>query len=168
MQEGRRVNIEQIFRANYRKLCLYATHIVQDIDVAEDIVMDQFLKLAEKTDAGEAILSPKSYLYQMVRNASLDHLNKNIPIDTTDELTDLPDEEDISEERLERESKLWAQVDALPPACRKILLMSKCKDMKYREIADALGISVKTVETQIGKAYAILRGKAKEIYLFFF
>ncbi len=161
-------NIEKLFRAHYRALCLYALHILGDIDTAEDIVMEQFVKLAESKYKTNNLLSPKSYLYQMTRNASIDYIKRHIQANTTEELPEILDTCTESQERCEREARLWEQIDTLPPSCRKILLMSKRDGMKYREIADALNISIKTVEAQMGKAYATLRGKAKEIYTFFF
>ena len=85
------------------------------------------------------------------------------------EIPDVIDDNiDDIREICEREARLWKQIDKLPPACKNILLMCKRDNMKYQEIADKLGISVKTVEAQIGKAYSILRNKAKEIYMYLF
>lgn len=168
MDTSRAEDVEGLFRFHYRKLCLYATHIVGDVDAAEDIVMEQFVKLAERSERQTAVQFPKSYLYQMVRNASLDAVRTSSVVLAADVEDDLPDDEDELEERLGREARLWMQIDRLPPACRRILLMSKQKDMSYKEIAASLGISIKTVEAQIGKAYKTLRGKAHEIYLMLF
>lgn len=63
--------LEHLFKSNYKALCLYATHIVGDIDTAEDIVMDCFLMLAEQPERDERILSMKNYIYRMVRNACI-------------------------------------------------------------------------------------------------
>lgn len=162
-------DIEKLFRNHYRRLCLYSTHIVKDVDVAEDIVMDQFLKMSElMSNMPNTILNPKSYLYRMTQTASIDYVTHTLHTAKPADVMDLPDDTNGVEERLERESRLWAQIDTLPPACRRILLMSKCRDMKYKDIAVTLGISVKTVEAQMAKAYSILRGKAKEIYMMFF
>ena len=59
-------------------------------------------------------------------------------------------------------------IDALPTERRNIFLMAKQQGMKYKEIAEQLDISVKTVEGQMGKALKTLRDKAIKIYLFFF
>lgn len=159
---------EDLFRAHYQKLCLYALHFVGDVDAAEDIVMEQFVKLVERNNLASMIVSPKSYLYQMVRNASLDFLRKNSTVILGEALPDLPDDADELEAQLGREARLWQQIEALPPACRRILLMNKRDGLAYKEIAEALGLSIKTVEAQIGKAYKTLRGKVHEIYLMLF
>ena len=73
MTNCRTNDIEELFRQHYRALCLYATHIVGSTEVAEDVVMDCFVKLYDRQERGEQILSPKGYLYQMTRTASLDY-----------------------------------------------------------------------------------------------
>lgn len=172
-------DIEALFRAHYRALCLYALHYVDDLAVAEDVVMDSFVRLYERS-ATEAspVLCTKSYLYQMVRNASIDYLRRKaaegapdaaLPLDAVPDVADTTHEEQqLLQERSDREARLWKAIDALPQACRNILLLSKRDGLKNREIADVLGLSVKTVEAQLTKAYASLRGKAREIYMLLF
>lgn len=178
-------DIEPLFRAHYRALCLFALHYVGDVAAAEDVVMDCFVRLVERTAlpisggaTGEAELCTKSYLYQMVRNASIDHLRRrasqavaeaSLPLDAGIDVADTTaEEEQLLQERSEREARLWSAIDRLPKACRNVLLLSKRDGLKNREIAEALGISLKTVEAQLTKAYATLRGKAREIYMMFF
>lgn len=174
-------DIETLFRAHYRALCLYALHYVGDLATAEDLVMDSFVRLFERsseTGPQPPIIYTKSYLFQMVRNASIDHLrhlsadgtpDSALPLDALADVPDpTPDEEQALQERSAREARLWAAIDRLPHACRNILLLSKRDGLKNREIAEALGLSLKTVEAQLTKAYATLRGKAHEIYLLLF
>lgn len=161
-------SIEKLFRKHYDSLCLYATHYVGDIDVAEDIVMDCFLKFSAQLTREEKIISEKSYLYQMVRNQSIEYNRKTQNINTTDSLPDIDDDVQELIERSEREARLWKAIDTLPDGCRNVFLLSKRDGLKNREIAEELNISIKTVEAQISKAYRVLRGKAKEIYLLFF
>lgn len=171
-------DIEQLFRAHYRALCLYATHYVDDVATAEDIVMDCFVRLYERWAAEGPVLCTKSYMYQMVRNASVDHLRRKsvetspeaaLPLETVGDVADASADNDlVLQEQSEREARLWNAIDRLPGACRNVLLLSKRDGLKNREIAEALGISVKTVEAQLTKAYATLRGKAREIYMMLF
>jgi RNA polymerase sigma-70 factor (ECF subfamily) len=59
------------------------------------------------------------------------------------------------------ESELGRKIDQaihrLPEKCRIVFLMSRAEEMSYAEIAANLGISIKTVENQIGKALKLLR-----------
>lgn len=160
--------IERLFKEYWDALCMFSLHYVGDMEMAEDVVMDCFVKLSEKIDQGGDILTPKHYLYQMVKNRSLD---KAMHIGNTVQLTEtirISEDLDIIEERSEREARLWKVIDSLPPVQRKVLLLSKRDGMHNEEISQTLGISVRTVEAHLYKAYKTLRGKAKEIYLMIF
>ncbi len=162
------MNIEQLFRQYYRPLCVYAVHFLDDVDTAEDVVMDCFVRFAEKTDNGEEFAAPKSYLYSMTRNACLDHIRRNPFRNTTTadaELLNLNTDDNELQERSEREARLWAEIDSLPDMCRRVFLMSKRDGKRNSDIANTLGISIKTVEAHMHKAYTTLRGRAKAIYL---
>lgn len=163
-----RKEIERLFKNNWDPLCMFSLHFVGDMDTAEDVVMDCFLKLSERIGHGEDILTPKHYLYQMVRNGSLDkakYLGQTVQLTEASRTSE--DFDDVSE-RSVREARLWKAIDNLPPVRREVLLMSKRDGMHNDEISQILGISVKTVEAHLYKAYKTLRGKAKEIYLLIF
>lgn len=157
-------NIEYMFKQYYRPLCLYATHFLSDIDTAEDIVMDCFVKYTEHLNKGKNIKTPKSYLYQMVRNGCIDQLRNPNFTENAETVPDYPDDEETCFDQYEREARLWSEIDKLPPTCRTVFLMSKRDGIKYESIAESLNISVKTVEAHISKAYTVLRGKVKVIY----
>lgn len=163
-----RNKIERLFKNNWDALCMFSLHFVGDMGTAEDVVMDCFLKLSERIEHGDEILTPKHYLYQMVRNGSLDkarHVGQTVQLTETSRTSE--DLDDVSE-RSVREARLWTAIDSLPPVRREVLLMSKRDGMHNDEISQTLGISVKTVEAHLYKAYKTLRGKAKEIYLLVF
>lgn len=162
--------LEELFKENYDALCMFSMHYVEGFEAAEDIVMDSFSKLYEKVSAGEKIVSPKLYLYQMTKNASIDYIRKKKDSNRV-ELESVcleTDDWDETVDRSEREARLWREIDRLPPVRKKVLLMSKRDGMKHEEIAKVLGISVKTVESHIYKAYNALRAKAKNIYAMLF
>ena len=143
--------IDLIFQQYYRPLCLYATHYLHDIDEAEDVVQDCFVKLISRSIMPENI---KAFLYTSVRNASIDRLRRQSPIDTEISPTDLcvVISDDQAQESSFREAELWTAIELLPERCREIFLMSKRDGMTYREIAEELNLSEKTVEHQISKA----------------
>lgn len=170
--------IERLFKDNWDALCMFSLHYVGDMDTAEDIVMDCFLKLSVRIGQGEGltpdpypketVANPKQYLYQMVRNESLDkasHVSETIQLSETTKASD--DIDDVAE-RSEREVRLWKAIDSLPPIRREVLLMSKRDRLKHEDIAAHLGISIKTVESHLYKAYKSLRSKAREIYTMIF
>lgn len=164
------INIDDLFRYNYRPLCLYALHYLQDVDLSEDIVQESYTALWEKLQEGVHVLNRKSYLYMMVRNRCLDHLRKKgvpteylKPYDTYGIIDD-----DDAQERSQTEARLWTAIDSLPEKCREVFIMSKRDGLKYEEIADELGLSVNTVRNQISKALKVLKEGIHKIYMFFF
>jgi RNA polymerase sigma-70 factor (ECF subfamily) len=160
------INIEDLFKFNYRPLCLYALHYLQDTEVAEDIVQECFTSLWEKSVQGFSIANRRAYLYMTVRNRCLDYLRKKRlpteslkPYDTYEIIDD-----DDAQERARMEANLWTAIDSLPEKCRQVFLMSKRDGLKYEEIAEELGLSVNTVRNQISKALNTLKDGAKKIY----
>lgn len=168
MNSNINISIETLFRAYYGQLCMYCVHYVHDVSVAEDIVMDCFLKLDEALNEGKDVASLKNYIFSMCRNKSIDIMQRGHIFCGSDDMPDFVDDDDGLIEQCAREARLWNALNSLPPACRNVFLMSKRDGMKYKDIAVTLGISVKTVEAQITKAYKILRGKTNDIYNFLF
>ena len=167
--------IDMVFQQYYRPLCLYALHYLHDLDEAEDVVQDCFVRLLESDKyerlcllsvASQSLTNQlKSFLYASVRNACIDRLRCKNPILQDVSPSDLQglitDEQAVDSSS--REAELWTAIEQLPNRCREIFLMSKRDGMTYREIAEELGLSEKTVEHQISKALKILRGRKEEL-----
>ena len=160
--------LEKYFRWMYRPLCLYALNITESYEDSEDIVQQIFVELLEKAVVGSLeVGNMKGYLYTVVRNRAVKYVKKDqekVSVESAMYLTD----ENILSISVEEEALVWNWIDALPTERRNIFLMAKQQGMKYKEIAEQLDISVKTVEGQMGKALKALRDKAIKIYLFFF
>lgn len=159
---------EYHFRCLYRPLSMYALRYTEDLDDAEDIVQQAFSDVWEKLTGGTSIQNLKAYMYQTVRNRSLT-LISNRHEHRESEWTE--PEEQTEEERIirsERDARLWTAIDQLPTERKKVFLLSKRDGLTYQEIADELGISIKTVEHQISKALKTLRETATKVYIFFF
>ena len=164
------INFNDLFRYNYRPLCLYALHYIQDVDLAEDIVQESYTALWEKLQDGAQVLNRKSYLYMMVRNRCLDHIRKKTipteslkPYDTYGII-----EDDDAQERSQTEARIWTAIDNLPEKCLEVFIMCKRDGQKYEEIAEELGLSVNTVRNQISKALKVLKEGIHKVYMFFF
>ena len=160
--------LEKYFQWMYRPLCLYALNITESYEDSEDIVQQIFVELLEKAVVGSLeVGNMKGYLYTVVRNRAVKYVKKDqekVSVESAMYLTD----ENILSIPVEEEALVWNWIDALPTERRNIFLMAKQQGMKYKEIAEQLDISVKTVEGQMGKALKTLRDKAIKIYLFFF
>ena len=142
------------FKTLYLPLGMYAMRLTDDADVAEDLVQDSFIKAWNAIDCGDDIGSLKSYLYRVVRNECISYLRRqkgNIDI------ADIPDISDEAVDTSERDARLWRAIDSLPDKCREVFLLSKRDGFSNDEIAEELGISVKTVKNQMTKAYSRLR-----------
>ena len=160
--------LEKYFQWMYRPLCLYALNITESYEDSEDIVQQIFVELLEKAVVGSLeVGNMKGYLYTVVRNRAVKYVKKDqekVSVESAMYLTD----ENILSISVEEEALVWNWIDALPTERRNIFLLAKQQGMKYKEIAEQLDISVKTVEGQMGNALKTLRDKAIKIYLFFF
>lgn len=169
------IDIEQAFRTHYQALYRYAFTMLKDEHGADEAVQNVFYKLWKNRDKLSVNQSVVSYLYRSVYNECLNTL-KHEKVKQAYQAHAARTMEQIqsASEKLklaELEKKLDEALRDLPEQCRTIFQMSRFEELKYLEIADRLGISVKTVENQMGKALRILRSKLSEflpILLFIF
>lgn len=160
------------FEAEYRQwhlpLGMYVLRITSDVDASQDIVQNVFAEVWRRICEGEDISNLKSYLYRATQNAALTWVNRESRFDHN--LSS--DFDEVSEENIdtsERDAGLWRIIDSLPDRCREIFLLSKRDGLSNAEIAEELGVSIKTIENQITKAYKRLRpGKGLNITPVFF
>lgn len=144
---------------------MFALRIVGDADMAEDIVATTFANVWQKINEGLEIDNFKAYLYQAVRNECLLYLrNKK-------ETVGLENIQEVDEETMdtaERDAKIWKAIEDLPPKCREVFLLSKRDGLSNEEIAEKMGISIKTVKNQMTKAFSRLREALSSGYKPFF
>lgn len=158
---------EQLFKKHFRELHAYAFSILKDWDIAEEIVQALFLKLWEKNEWARIQTSIKSYLYKSVYHDSLNYIRRQkvqLKYQTTTAYS-MKNHTDDAAGKLklsELEQHLEKALNKLPEKCRAIFHLSRFEELKYQEIANQLDISVKTVETHMGKALRILRKEMKE------
>ena len=149
---------EQIFHQYYSPLCNYALKIIRDSDSAEDIVQNLFIQLWENNRLND-VVNTEHFLLKAVKFKCIDYLrtkkpDRVIPLDNI-ENTALISTNDLKYEDIE---PLFCYFAAkLPPKTREVFLLSRKSGMTYKEIAEELDISVKTVENQMGRALRILK-----------
>jgi RNA polymerase sigma-70 factor (ECF subfamily) len=163
--QGNKSAFESLFRNHYASLCGYAVKYVWELEQAEEIVQDLFYNIWNKRNDLYISSSIESYLFRAVRNACLNYLKrKKIRENYASSIQEAHNVGQVDDpvETLELQKKIDESVDAMPPERKKIFLMSRNEGLKYKEIADQLGISVKTVEAQMGKALKFLREELKE------
>lgn len=155
--------IKYIFTQYYNPLCNYATKIVKDTTVAEDIVQSLFIQLWE-SDKLSTIENPERFLLRSTKFKCIDFLrkkNKNTKT-TLNETFNIPNTTtlDLNEEDIEPLLHYFAS--KLPPKTREVFLLSRTSGLTYKEIAEEKGISVKTVEAHMSNALKKMRTLLKE------
>jgi RNA polymerase sigma-70 factor (ECF subfamily) len=165
MDQSQDGKFEEIFQKNHKMLCGIAYNLTGDADAAKDIVQDVFFKLWGRRDQvvmGDAI---SGYLVQAATHASYNYVKQKRlrlrVLSGLDWIVRPSPSENAPNDFTELENAARKAVDALPPKCRAIFLLSRQEGMKYQEIADHLNISVKTVEHQMGVALRKLRDRLK-------
>jgi RNA polymerase sigma-70 factor, ECF subfamily len=154
---------EEIFRTWYGPLVRMADGIVRSQAIAEELVQDVLLELWRRRETLAPDGSAQAYLFQATRNRALNHLRHGRIVDRTapfvvGESTPRPaPPADARVVEDELQVALREAVDALSPRCRQVFELSRTQGLKYAEIADLLGVSVKAVEAQMGKALRTLR-----------
>jgi RNA polymerase sigma-70 factor, ECF subfamily len=162
IRQGDERMFEHLFKQHYASLCRYADSIIKDLDDAEEIVQTVFVTIWEKRLDIEIIQSLKSYLYRAVHNHCLNRLKHNKIKEAHQEYVGYFGEQHhnaVTEviERNELEVKIINAIEKLPEQCKIIFKLSRFEELKYQEIADKMGLSIKTIENQIGKALKIMR-----------
>jgi RNA polymerase sigma-70 factor (ECF subfamily) len=155
---------EQLFITHFKRLYAYALTIVKEEMTAEEMVQNVFFKIWEKKGRVDIQTSVVAYLYRSVYHESLNYLkHKKVKAayqsHTAYHTKNQSDNATSRVQLSELQQKLDIALGELPEQCRTIFQMSRFEELKYQEIADRLGISIKTVENQMGKALKILRVK---------
>lgn len=165
MQQLDQNSFESLFRSEYKGLCFFAQMYVKDSEAAREIVQDAFLGLWEKRETIDTSRNIRSYLTTGIRNKCLNYLRDNKKFHTNlleienlpanDEQPDSINSDHLTEQELH--TSIQTAISELPEKCREVFLLSRNENLKYREISEKLGISVKTVEAQMSKALQYLR-----------
>ena len=160
------VAFEQVFKTHFKSLHAYACTILKDDIMAEEMVQNVFFKLWEKKEQITVQQSVNAYLYKAVYHECLNYIkhtkvraaHKSYTLHHNSEAEQTGDRTTLRE----LEGKLDEALKKLPEQCRLVFQLSRFEELKYKEIADKLGISIKTVENQMGKALRIMRSELTE------
>ncbi|MBS2212497.1 RNA polymerase sigma-70 factor [Carboxylicivirga mesophila] len=162
-----RAGYEQLFNAHYSLMVAYAYNFLKEQEASEEVCQEVFFQLWINRDKTEIKTAISSYLYRAVRNRCI-NLIKHITIRETYKQynseqieksdNDFTDTLTVSE----LDQKIRSAIDQMPLQRKKIFIMSRYEEMTYKEIAEKMGLSKKTIENQMGKALQYLREELKD------
>jgi RNA polymerase sigma-70 factor, ECF subfamily len=162
--EGDRNAFETLFRTYYKRLHGFAYTYVRQVETAEDIVQSVFLKIWAERECWSPRGTVQSYLFSAVRNEALNILrHKQVIADTENEVIQMFCELKNQKQPYEQadlsvfQNQVQKGIELLPSRCRQIYLLNRRSGLTYTEIAEYLGISINTVNTQMGRALQFLR-----------
>lgn len=139
----------------------FAYSITRSTPDAEEVVNDVFIAIWERHQDLLGLETLKSYLFRAVKNRSLNQISRNrLPFDEMREEMPVPSKEFSALDQMEaKESseKITTLIDKLPTKCKQVFLFSRVHELSYKEIAELMDISPKTVENQIGLALKFLK-----------
>ncbi|WP_207515772.1 RNA polymerase sigma-70 factor [Longitalea luteola] len=158
---------QETFYKYYEPLCKYAFTIVKEPHSCEDIVQETFLRVWEKKQNLIGSEELTWYLYTAVRNNCLSFQEKKqktiLGEFNTPDGIETPIERPVpATHETDFDTLLKHALGHLPPKCREVFVLSRVSNLTYKQISDSLGISIKTVENQMGKALRILRAYIRE------
>ncbi|TQM49699.1 RNA polymerase sigma-70 factor (ECF subfamily) [Arcticibacter tournemirensis] len=166
--KGDRQAFQYVYRKYYKLMFRYSCSIVNEAEAADEIVQNVFLRILEKN--GTITISRNSlaaYLLRSVRNQSMNYINRRKfereyleRRNAGETVASILPSGRLEEKELERE--YIEALNELPEQCRTVFQLSRSEELTYKEIAGKLNISVKTVETQMGRALRKLRIKLAE------
>lgn len=160
--EGDESAFEQVYKTYFGALHAYAFSFLRSDVLAEEAVQNVFFRIWRRKDALRSLAPLKPYLYRSVHNESLNmlkRLRREAEYAGNQAHSDEGSDADASElmQAGELKQRIAVALNALPPQCGTVFRMSRFEELRYQDIADKLGISVKTVENHIGKALKMLR-----------
>lgn len=179
MSEHFDLTYKALFRRYYPSLIFYATRLIGD-EEAEDVVQDVFVELWRRKEMIEVGDQIQALLYRAVYTRSLNALKHRSIKDgycaAMEEINQRraefyqPDNNEVIRRIEDRElrKEIYDAINELPEKCKEVFKLSYLHEMKNKEIADVLNISLRTVEAHMYKALKILRSRLNHLWLIIF
>jgi RNA polymerase sigma-70 factor (ECF subfamily) len=177
IREGDQEAFESLFTRYHHPLIQFSLSMVRSREFARDIVQDVFLKIWKNREHLFVHTDVRVYLFQSVRNQSLNLIERNRSRQKLEEPFDLPEpffqsdhshhgapgelsDEECNRNRLVR--RVWEEVALMPERRRLVFELHKRHGLSYQEISEVCSISLKTVENHIGQALVHLRERLRD------
>lgn len=166
LKQGDEHAFKALFHKYYAAMCQFAYQTLKDSDMAEETVQELFVRIWEKRAVLSIETSVSHYLFRAVRNHCLNQLqHQKVRQQYASRMMENAEQE-IDWQPFYLEVDLMERIEksiaSMPPKRQEIFRLSREQGLKYKEIADMLNISVKTVEAQMGLALKHLRDELKD------
>ncbi|BDD10131.1 DNA-directed RNA polymerase sigma-70 factor [Fulvitalea axinellae] len=166
---------KSVYLEHYPLLIAYVRKNFDTEGHEEDIVHEVFLNIWKKQGRiSVKESSVRAYLLRAVRNKSLDWCAKHgrkssvtMALETTAEISVAPSDDSRYLENKELEQEIRDAVEALPPRCKEVFVLSRYSDMSHKEISEVTGLTPKTVENYMARAYKKMRQSLKNYLVSF-
>ena len=171
VRAGDALALEVIFTAYRRELCVSAERITRSAEIAEEVVQDVFLAIWTGRSHWRITTSLAAYLHRSVHNVATRAVSSRTRGGSSGEdlvaaslsdpgrFQDRTPNPDVAAERVELADAVKSAVEEMPTRAREVFLLSREKELTNREIAAQLGLSTKTVESHMKRAFTVLRGR---------
>ena len=163
LKRGDHDSYETLFDLYYVKFVNFADAILKDRTVAKDIVQEAFIKIWVNRARLDENQSLENYIYVIVKRLILNHIRDNKPVESLDSdkaqtaQSNVWGGQDLIVIANETRHRIQDIISKMPSQRRNVFIMSRSQGMSNKEIAEALQISVKTVERHMTLALAELR-----------
>jgi len=171
LQINNQREFQEIYHQHFNGLANYAYAVLKDKDAAKDVVQDVFLDLWNKRETLSIKTSLEAYLVRAVKFKSIDFIRKDktkqqyVANMTPSSVPLTEDDSNDEEQTTKRKKQLSYAIAQLPTKCRQVFLLSRLNGYTYKEIAEEMDISPKTVENQISRALKLLRQKLSDLMI---
>lgn len=167
IRQGDGKAFEQLFRLYCQPLIHFVRRYVQDVPTAENLVQEVFLAVWANRSQLDPAKNVKTYLYTAARNQALKHLRhmdvEDCSVEEVGSTLASPDTPEDELRQKEISTAVAGAIAALPEKTRIVFSMNRYDHLTYTEIAEIQGVSIKTVETQMGRALEFLRKRLAEL-----
>jgi len=164
--DGDKEAYTSLFKMYYKNLCIFSYKYVRNIEIAEEIVQEIYIRIWERRNSLNLPENIEGYLFRAVHNESINTCKKlqHELINKNQYKQDVNWTENFDDSLVQKELNIIINqaINKLPERCREVFKMNRYNAMSYKEISTKLGITEKGVEFHILKALKILREKLKE------
>lgn len=148
--------VEEIWREYHARLRAFIKKRIFDDSAADDVLQNVFLKMNAGLTSLEDETKLTSWLYQMTRNAIIDHFRSQKPTEEVPEWLPQPETDPGDQVTQELSACLKPMIQRLPKAYREAVILSELKGLKQQDVADAQGISLAGAKSRVQRGRARL------------